>query len=506
MRLPGMATSFPVTPEDEYNRKLVSQVCPSDWQNPKPASRYNLVVLGAGAAGLVSAAGAAGLGARVALVEREFLGGDCLNVGCVPSKAILRAARAVADVRDASDYGVREAGAQVDFARVMERMRRLRASISPNDSAHRFQQLGVDIFFGQARFLGPKTVDVNGSQLHFRRCIIAAGARAARPNIPGLSDGQYHTNESIFALTELPRRLAVVGAGPVGCELAQAFARLGAKVTLITDGPRILPREDADAAAIIERALSRDGALIHLGSSIERVSSEGPDRLLTIGTQQIPADAILVAVGRTTNVEGLDLEAANVAYDRQKGVHVDDFLRTSNPAIYAAGDICSRYKFTHAADAMARLAIRNALFLGRDRVSALTIPHCTYTDPELAHVGLTAQQADEQRISIRSFTIALSEVDRAILDGETEGFVRIHVKAKTDRIVGATIVARHAGEMISEITLAMSNRIGLSRLSKTIHPYPTQAEAIRKAADAYQRSRLTPWIKSLFQRWLTWTR
>ncbi len=496
-----------VPPDDAYNRALVANVHPPDWVNPEPAARYNLVVIGAGTAGLVSAAGAAGLGARVALVERELLGGDCLNVGCVPSKALLRCARAAADVRDAGRFGVEvPAGARVNFPAVMERMRRLRAEISPHDSAARFRGLGVDVFLGQARFTGPDVVEVGGKLLRFSKAVIATGARAARPPIPGLDEAGYLTNETVFALTELPRRLAVIGAGPVGCELAQAFARFGAEVTLLGNRPQLLPREDREAAALVEASLKRDGIKLLLGINVRAVDRQGADAVLRLDGEEVRADSILIGVGRAPNVEGLGLEAAGAAYDAKKGVHVNDRLRTTNRRIYAAGDVCSRYQFTHAADAMARIVIRNALFLGRAKASALTIPWCTYTDPEVAHVGLYEHEARERGFAVQTFTQELAEVDRAVLDGETDGFVKVHVKAGGDRILGATVVARHAGEMISELTLAMTHRLGLAALADTIHPYPTQAEAIKKTGDAYQRTRLTPFVRWLLGKWLSWAR
>ena len=500
-----------VKPWDKHNQALVANVHPPGWANPGPAPRYNLVVIGAGTAGLVAAIGAAGLGAKVALVERELMGGDCLNVGCVPSKALIRAGRAWADVREADEFGVIvPAGARVDFAAVMERMRWVRAKISPNDSAERCRRLGVDLFLGAARFAGPDTVEVAGRALRFAKAVIATGARAAAPPIPGLSEAGYLTNETVFTLTALPRRLAVIGAGPVGCELAQAFARFGAQVEVVEALARILPREDRDVAEHVEHALVRDGVRFACGRKILAVTRDGPDKVLRLECEgresAVAVDEILVGVGRAPNVEGLDLERVNVEYDRTVGVKVNDRLQTSNSRIYAAGDICSPYKFTHNSDFQARVVIQNALFLGRARASALTIPRCTYTDPEVAHVGLNEQEAEQQGIRVRTFVQDLAEVDRALLDGESEGFVKIHVRESTDRIVGATVVARHAGEMLPELTLAMAHGVGLGKIARTIHTYPTQAEAIRRIGDAYNRTRLTPRVRRLFEMWLRWTR
>lgn len=499
-----------VSPDDEYNRLLVANVHPSDWRNPVPSGRYNLVVIGAGTAGLVTAAGAVGLGAKVALIEKHLMGGDCLNVGCVPSKALIRAAHAAADIREAGLFGVGGGdNAMVDFPAVMARMRRLRAGLSPHDSAARFRELGVDVFLGAGRFTGPDAVEVGGQTLHFKKAVIATGARASAPPIPGLESAGYLTNETVFSLTELPRSLAVIGAGPIGCELAQAFARFGAEVILIEASHQILSREDGDAAAIVEAALRRDGIWILCRRAVTGVRGDGGAKILTLEYEgakvELRVDEILVGVGRAPNIEGLGLEQAGVAHDRN-GVIVDDRLCSSNPRILAAGDVASRFKFTHAADALARIAIQNALFLGRAKASALVMPWCTYTDPEIAHVGLYEQEAKDQGIPVQTFLQELNDVDRAVLDGETGGFVKVHVRAGTDRILGATIVAKHAGEMISELTLAMTGGLGLKHLAHTIHPYPTQAEALKKIGDAYSRTRLTPPVKELFKRWLAWKR
>lgn len=487
-------------PLDEHNSTLIANVHPTDWVNPEPADRYNMVVIGAGTAGLVTAAGAAGLGARVALIERHLMGGDCLNVGCVPSKALIRCARAASDVREAGTYGVTVPdGTRVDFPAVMERMRKLRAGISPHDSARRFRELGIDVFIGDARFTGSDRVEVDGKTLRFARACIATGARAAVLPIPGLSDVGYLTNETIFSLTELPARLVVIGAGPIGCEMAQTFARFGAAVTLLEAGPHILGREDPDAAERIEAAMRRDGVDVRCGVKIEAVHRDGSVSVLNLEQgEALRADQILLGVGRAPNVEGMGLEAAGVLYDERAGVHVDDRLRSSNSRIYAAGDVCSVYKFTHAADFMARIVIQNALFFGRSKASALTIPWCTYTDPEIAHVGMYERDGRQRGLDVQTITLELADVDRAILDGEQEGFLKVHLKRGTERILGATLVARHAGEMINEITLAMVAGKGLGTIANTIHPYPTQAEIIRKAGDAYNRTRLTPFVRKLF--------
>lgn len=503
-----MALMAPQTPENE---DLLHQVHPPDWQNPAPAACYNLVVVGAGTAGLICAAGAAGLGARVALIERHLMGGDCLNYGCVPSKGLIRAARALSDARNGAVYGVVGGEAiRGDFATAMTRMRRIRADLSHHDSAKRFRdQLGVDVFIGNGRFVTPDCVEVAGTRLQFKKAAICTGARAATPTIPGLAEAGFLTNETVFSLTELPPRLAVIGGGAIGCELTQAFARFGSRVTLVESGPQILCHEDADAAKILHQAFVREGIDLQLGVQIIAVEKQGSERLLILERDgqriTVHADQILVGVGRTPNIEGLGLETAGVSYDRS-GVLVNDRLQTSNPRIYAAGDICSAHKFTHTADAMARILLANALFKGRQQVSKLVIPWCTYSDPEIAHVGIYERDAAAQGIEVTTLTVPLTDVDRAVLDGESEGFARVHLKKGTDQILGATIVARHAGEMINEITLAMTNGLGLGAMARTIHPYPTQAEAIKRLADTCNRSRLTPLVKRLLSVWLQWQR
>jgi pyruvate/2-oxoglutarate dehydrogenase complex dihydrolipoamide dehydrogenase (E3) component len=499
-------------PDDEHNRLLAENVHPAEWQNPTPEGRYNLVVLGAGTAGLVAAAGAAGLGAKVALVERQLMGGDCLNVGCVPSKAIIRSAHAAHDVQSAAHFGIRVSGAvEVDFEAVMERMRQIRASISPNDSAKRFSEhYGVDVYFGSARFTGPDTVDVHGTNIQFAKAVIATGARADVPSIPGLEEAGFLTNHNVFNLTEQPWRLAVVGCGPIGAELAQTFARLGTEVTTVESGNQFLQREDRDAADILSASLKRDGVTVLLSTKTQKIETSPDGKVLVLdtpdGEKRITVDEILVGTGRTPNVEGLDLEAAGVEYNRS-GVTVNDFLQTTNKRIYASGDVCLPFKFTHTADAVSRAVIQNALFPGpKKRVSSLVVPWCTYTDPEIAHVGLYPHQAEQRGIAIDTWEVPMSDVDRAIAEGDEEGFLKVHCRRGTDTVLGATIVARHAGEMISEITTAMVAGMGFGKFSAVIHPYPTQAEVIRKAADAYNRTKLTPTVAGMLKRWLAWRR
>ena len=498
-------SSFPIEPDDSANRDLIAAVHPLDWTNPEPDGRYNLVIIGAGTAGLVTAAATAGLGGKVALIEKHLMGGDCLNVGCVPSKAIIAAARGASAARRAGRFGTTVSGIETDFAAVMERMRKLRAEIAPIDGAARFRDLGVDVYIGDGRFTEGNQVEVKGAAgartLDYARAVIATGARAVLPPIPGLDEAGALTNETLFELTEQPEHLVVIGGGPIGCEMAQSFARLGSRVTLLDRADRLLANDDPDAASIIADALVRDGVEVVLGASIDSVTS---DRTLTVtadgAERQISCDQILVAAGRKPNIEGLGLEAIGVETTR-RGVVVSDKLRTTNKHIYAAGDVCSKWQFTHAADAMARIVVQNALFFGRKKHSALVIPWATYTDPEVAHCGLTAEGAEQAGVDIDTFEVELREVDRAILEGETEGFVRVHTRKGKDTIVGATIVAPHAGDMIGEFSLAMTHDLGLGAFASSVHPYPATAMALKAVGDQWSRTRLSPRVASILK-WL----
>ena len=495
-----------ISPMDIYNQQLIEAVHPPDWVNPQPADIYDLVVIGAGTAGLVVAAGAAGLGLglKVALIERNLMGGDCLNFGCVPSKTMIRSSRLIGELWRGQELGIRAEGVEIDFGDVMERMRRIRANISHADSAARFQELGVDVFLGDGKFIGNDGITVGQQVLKFKKAVIATGARAATPNIPGLVDAGYLTNETVFSLVERPQRLGIIGGGPVGCELAQTFQRLGCEVVLFHNHNHILTKEDPAAATILQQVLLKEGVNLILDCQVQQVTIDRSGKTITYTSQDltdpITVDQILVSAGRTPNIESLDLSQVGVDYHEQ-GIKVNDYLQTTNPKIYAAGDVCLKWKFTHAADAAARIVIKNTLFspfgLGKSKLSHLVMPWVTYTDPEIAHVGLSIHDAQTQGLQFGTIKIEMSSVDRAITDGETAGFLQIIHRQGSDEILGATIVASHAGEMISELTTAIVNNIGLSKLSSVIHPYPTQADCIKKAADAYRRTLLTSRTKKI---------
>ncbi len=480
-----------VYPQDKYNQELVNMLAPSDWQNPTPIGRYNLVVIGAGPAGLVVAAGAAGLGAKVALVERHLMGGDCLNYGCVPSKALLKAA-----------HKAHDSGMKPDFERVMEGLRQKRTGLAHHDSVARFTELGIDVFLGEGSFLSPGCIEVGGKKLNFHRAAITTGARAALPPITGLTEAAPLINETLFSLTRLPEHLIVIGAGPIGCEMAQAFRRFGARVTIVEMADRLVPIEDPDASAVLKTQFEKEGIDLILGAEVVRADKSDSMKSVTLkdgdGERIIEADEILVAAGRIPNIEGLNLEAAGVDYHR-RGITVNDKLQTTSSKIYAAGDICSPYQFTHSADAMAKILIQNALFFGSKKTSALVMPWATYTSPEIAHVGMTAAQAAEKSDDVVTYSAQMSEIDRAVLEEETEGFARLHVERNSGRILGATMVSSHAGESISQIGLAITSGLKMSHVGATIHPYPTQAEIWKKLANNHLKASFTPRVASIFR-------
>jgi pyruvate/2-oxoglutarate dehydrogenase complex dihydrolipoamide dehydrogenase (E3) component len=392
----------------------------------------------------------------------------------------------------------------------MERMRRVRAQISPNDSARYYRERGVDVFLGHGEFTGPDTVRVGSDTLRFSKAVITTGAGPRTLPLEGLQEAGFLTNQTIFSLSALPRRLAVIGGGPLGCELAQACARLGGEVTILDKSPRLLPREDPDAATLLGETFVGEGIRLKQGIALTRVEKRKGEKRIHFRKDEkeemLVVDEILLGAGRTPNVHGLGLEKAGIEYDERKGIGVDEHLRTSNRKVYAAGDCCSKYKFSHVAEAQARMVLQNALFLGRRKTSDLIIPWCTYTDPEIAHTGMYEAEAREKGIDVDTFMVNLGDTDRAVADGEEKGFAKIHTKKGSDKILGATTVGRHAGELISELTLAIVAKVGLKTIANTIHPYPTHSEVMRHVADEYNRSRLTPGVQKLFSKWLQWRR
>ena len=475
---------------------LLHRVHPPDWKNPVPQARYDLVVLGGGPAGVAAAELARRLGRRVALVERHQLGGNSLNVGSIPSKAIIRAAGRLVSMRDDEDYGaVAFARPATDFGVVMARMRRVRSRIAEYHSAERLQALGIDLFFGDARF-DSSTVLAGDTRLHFNKALIATGARPRASEISGLESVGYLTNDSIFELTELPKRLGVIGGGPLGCELAQAFCRLGSQVSIVQNEPAFLPREERDAAELLSMSMARDGVEIRLNTTVVGARREGDTKWLDLVSDDarysIPVDEILLSAGRTPNVEELSLESAGIAFEPLAGIEVDEYLRTTNVDVYAAGDVCQDHHFTHIATACAQLAVHNAFGAQLEPPSHMLGPWCTYCDPEIAHIGMHMHECHRQATPVTCYTVMMQDVDRAITDGDDDGFVKIFVQDGTDTILGATIVATRASELINEMSVIMAANIGMRQLATILHTYPTQSDAIRMAALAYMNDQPIP--------------
>ncbi|HTD53390.1 MAG TPA: mercuric reductase, partial [Thermoanaerobaculia bacterium] len=464
---------------------------------------YNVVVIGGGTAGLVTAATTAGLGGRVALIERGKMGGDCLNTGCVPSKALISSARLANQIRHGDRWGFAAEEPNFEFEQIFQRMRERRDRIAPHDSRERFEKLGVEVFAGSARFVSPNEVAVGDTKLKARNVVIATGSRAQIPSITGLSDVTFFTSETIFDdLGERPARMVILGGGPIGCELAQVFARLRVSVTLLQRAPRILKREDADASDEVRRALESEGVRVMTGADVQIVTRQGSRTRAWVeveGRDREPIDCetILIAAGRMPNVEGLDLEKACVAYTGT-GITVDAHLRTSQPHIYAAGDVAGPYHFTHLADLHARTIARNILVPRFPvKVDLSVLPWCTFTSPELARVGINEEEAVRRGISYDLYRQPMYEIDRAVVESEEMGFAKVLASRRGDRILGATIVSERAGDLIHEFALAMRAGVGLQTISRTVHVYPTYAEVARKIADQHQRRRLTPMAQRL---------
>lgn len=477
--------------------------------------RYNVVVIGGGSGGLMVAAGAAGLGARVALVERGTMGGDCLNTGCVPSKALIRSANTAALMR-AGAHAMAPATPAFDWAGVAGRVQRVIGTIAPHDSVERFRALGVEVFQGSARLAAPRQVQValndgGTATLHARAIVIATGSRALVPPVPGLAEAGYLTNENVFGLADQPRRLAVIGGGPIGCELGQAFARLGSQVTLV-EMERLLPREDADAAQVVAQAMARDGMTLHPHTVVAAVTHAPGGKRLRLEPRgdlghagEVEVDEILVAAGRRLNLEDLGLEAAGISHS-PRGIVVDARLRTTAPGVYACGDVAGPYLFTHMANQQARVVIQNALLPIKARIDYRAVPWCTFTAPELSRVGLNELDAQAARTPYRTITVPFADVDRMVCDDAREGFLKVLTPPGRDDILGATMVGAHAGELIHELVLAMHAGLRLRDIASTIHIYPTMAEIFRRAGDESRKAGFTPRMQKLLAGYLRWAR
>ena len=477
--------------KDRYNQKFLEEIFPNDRQNPKAAPFYDLVVVGAGPGGMTAAMLASQNNLKVALIEKEHMGGECLSAGCIPSKAMLRCSKFIDEVENANEFGIEiPQGWSINFQKIMERVRRLRSNISEEDSVEKFQKMGIDIFLGTGQFITPEVIEVAGQPIHFKKAFIAPGTEPLLPKIEGIEEVDCLTNRTVFDLVELPKRFAFVGAGPIGCELAQAFLRFGSEVTLITHGPRMLSNEDKTAAERLRKVFEAKGMRLLFNHKIQKLAKSGKEKLIYFEGQSEPliVDEIMMGIGRVPAVAGYGLEKANIKADLKNGILVNDLLQTSNPNIYSIGDL--QYKFTHVSKEHAHMAVKNAFKNGNLKKSDLVMAWCTYTDPEIAHVGMNEQDAAKNGISIDTFQFELANNIRANLDGETNGFFKIHVKEGSDQIVGATLMAHHAGEMISEVTVAITGQLGLLGLIKAIHPFPTQAEAIRMAAELLLKKNL----------------
>ena len=486
------------------------------WKRPARFN-YNLVVIGAGSGGLVSAYIAAATQARVALVEKHRMGGDCLNTGCVPSKALIRSGKFMAQLRRGAEFGVRDAGGACDFAAVMARVAATVRAIEPHDSVARYTALGVDCVDGTARIVTPWQVEVTTADggrrnLSTREIVIATGGRPFVPPLPGLAEAGYFTSDTIWDLRELPRRLLVLGGGPIGCELAQAFARCGAEVTQVEQLPRLLAREDADISTLLAQRFAHEGIRVLTGCVAERVERRGGEQRLIArqGDRELDIgfDAVLVAVGRTPNVSGFGLEELGVELTPGKPLAVDEFLQTRFPNIHACGDVVGPFQFTHVSAHQAWYAAVNALFgrFRRFKVDYRVIPRATFTEPEIARVGLNENEAREQSIAHEVTTYGIDELDRAIADGEAHGFVKVLTPPGSDRILGVTIVGEHAADLLAEFTLAMKHGLGLNKILGTIHIYPTLAEANKYAAGAWKRAQVTTGQQQVLKAFQAWQR
>jgi pyruvate/2-oxoglutarate dehydrogenase complex dihydrolipoamide dehydrogenase (E3) component len=468
--------------DEEFEKKLQKDIFPEGWVNPKPIDEYDLVVIGGGPGGMTAASIAKGMGAKVALVEKEHFGGECLSYGCIPSKAFLQSSRVAAAVRRAKEYGLEVEGWKVNFPAVMERVHHLQTVISPHDSADRFKKLGVDVFLNEGHFDGDNSLEVGGQRIFFKKAVIATGTQPIPLEAEGLAEADYWTNQDIFKMDQLPKRMAFIGGGPICCELSQAFLRFGSQVTLIARGSNLLPKDDPIASERLKKAFEDEGMKVFTDSVVQRVEKKGKEKILYLKSgETIVVDDIFVSIGRKPVVEGMNLEKGGISFDPQEGILTDEYLQTSNPNVYAAGDVTSKFKFTHISQELSKMAVLNALNGNKVRKESLIVPWCTFSDPEVAQIGLSELEIKKQGLPVEIVMVEMASIDRAILDGDTLGFLKIMVKENSDQILGVTMMAAHAGDMISEMSVVMNCEKGLTALSKAIHPFPTQAQVLRTA-------------------------
>ncbi|MPV85781.1 hypothetical protein GCU85_03380 [Cardiobacteriales bacterium ML27] len=469
---------------------------------------YNLIVIGAGAAGLVSSYIAAATNAKVALIEQHKMGGDCLNTGCVPSKALIKTAKVLSQIQQAEDFGLGQAHVEWDFQTVMQRVQRIIATIEPHDSVERYSQLGVDCIAGQASITGAHEVLVNGSALTARAIIVATGARPRVPDLPGLADIAYLTSDNLWQLSACPERLAIIGGGPIGVEMAQAFARLGANVTIIERSPTLMSREDANVTDFIEARLRQADVTVLTQHEVEGFSPKTVTCLHQGERVDVGFDQVLIALGRQANIEGFGLETLGVQLNKTGTVAANALMQTNIPSIYVCGDVTGPYQFTHAAAHQAWYASINALFspFKRFKVDYRVIPWVTFTDPEVARVGLNEKSAQADGVAYEVSTYHLSDLDRAITESEAYGFIKVLTRPKSDKILGVTIIGAHAGELLAEFVLAMKHGIGLNKILGTIHAYPTFTEANKYVAGQWRQAHKPNWAMRLLRRFHTWRR
>ncbi len=482
-----------------------------EYSRPKSFDR-DIVVIGAGAGGLVSSLIGTTVNAKVSLIEKHKMGGDCLNTGCVPSKALIRSAKWLHHLKRGEEFGFKATDIEFYFADVMERIQRIIKIIEPADSVERFTDLGVDVIIGEAKITSPYTVEVNGKVLTTRNIIVAAGAQPVVPPISGIEDMDYLTSDNVWDLRTLPKRLVVLGGGPIGCELTQAFARLGSKVTQVEMMPQIMGREDPEVSEFITNRFRNEGIDVLVEHTAKSFTIKNDQKTIVCEHQgkevQIEFDELLVAVGRSARVENYGLDDLEINLTKRKTIEVNDFLQTNYPNIYAVGDVAGPYQFTHTAAHMAWYAVVNSLFGGFKKFSVdySVIPWATYTDPEVARVGLNEQEANEKGIAYEVTKYEMEDLDRAITDEEAHGFVKVLTVPGKDKILGVTIMGEHAGDLIAEYVLAMKQKLGLNKILGTIHIYPTLAEANKFAAGEWKKAHAPQWVLKLLKRYFSWCR